>query len=68
MLVVVLAGINDALRKQGVREGDTVCVSEMEMDWSDDKSEKTLYGEFMVERKASGRVAQGSARWPHKGI
>lgn len=66
--VLEASGINDALRKQGVREGDTVCVSEMEMDWSDDKSEKTLYGEFMVERKASGRVAQGSARWPHKGI
>ncbi|KAK9810624.1 hypothetical protein WJX73_005554 [Symbiochloris irregularis] len=66
--VLEASGINAELRNQGVQEQDTVCIGEhTELEWSDDQSEKSLYGVWMDERKAQGRVMQGSARWPHKG-
>ncbi|KAK9824623.1 hypothetical protein WJX72_011807 [[Myrmecia] bisecta] len=66
--VMDVAGINKALRAKGILEGDTVLVGEdIELEWADDQSEGALFEAWMTERKAKGRVAQGSARWPHIG-
>ena len=56
------AGISDALRKAGVVEGETVCIGEVEMEWSDDQSEGSVYGAWLESQK--GRARQGGARWP----
>jgi GTP-binding protein len=61
------SGISNALRHQGVREGDTVRVGGGEFAWSDDRSDGALYDAWMAGRKEEGRVMQGSARWPHAG-
>lgn len=61
------AGVNKALKAKGVQEGDTVVVGGMELEWSDNQSEGALYEAWLTDRKAKGRVAQGSARWPHIG-
>lgn len=64
---VLLAGINRALKREGVAEGNTVLIGDAEMSWSDNQSEAALYQAWMADRKAKGRVAQGGARWPHEG-
>ena len=61
------AGINKALKKQGVTEGDTVLIGEAELAWSDNQSEAALYEAWLSDRKAKGKVGQGQARWPHQG-
>lgn len=61
------AGINKALKKKGVLEGDTVVFGEMELEWSDDQSEGAIYGRWLDERKAQGKPLMGTARWPHAG-
>ena len=43
-------------------EGDTVCIGELEMEWSADRSQTSLYGAWLDSQKGRGR--QGSARWP----
>ncbi|KAL0024046.1 hypothetical protein WJX77_011544 [Trebouxia sp. C0004] len=65
--VLEAAGINKALKKQGVTEGDTVLVGEAELAWSDNQSEAALYDAWLSDRKAKGKVGQGQARWPHQG-
>jgi hypothetical protein len=56
-----------ACQARGIAEGDTVIVGEFDFEWSDDQSEGRLYDAWLSDRKARGRVAQGSARWPHMG-
>lgn len=65
--VVLHAGINKALKKKGVAEGDTVLIGEVELAWSDNQSEAALYDAWVSDRKAKGKVAQGASRWPHPG-
>lgn len=65
--VLEAAGINKALKKQGVTEGDTVLIGEAELAWSDNQSEAALYEAWLSDRKAKGKVGQGQARWPHQG-
>lgn len=59
------AGVNKELKKQGIVEGDTVVIGEIQLEWSDDQSQGALYGRFLDERKAKGLGQRGSARWPH---
>ena len=65
--VLEAAGIANSLRARGVREGDTVLVGGVELVWSDDRSEAALFEGWLAERKAAGRVTQGSHAWPHAG-
>jgi GTPase len=65
--VLEAAGIAGSLRARGVREGDTVIVGGAELVWSDDRSEAALFEGWLADRKATGRVAQGSHAWPHAG-
>lgn len=65
--VLEASGISKALRKRGVQEGDTVVIGEIELLWTDDQSEGTLYDSWAAERRSQGRVLQGTARWPHAG-
>jgi len=61
------AGINKALKKEGVTEGDTVLIGEAELAWSHNQTEAALYEAWLSDRKAKGKVGQGQARWPHQG-
>lgn len=65
--VLEAAGINKALKRRGVAEGDMVLIGEAELAWSDNQSEAALYDAWLSDRKARGKVAQGAARWPHQG-
>jgi GTP-binding protein len=65
--VLEAAGIANSLRARGVKEGDTVIVGGAELVWSDDRSEAALFEGWLSERKAAGRVTQGSHAWPHAG-
>ncbi|KAL0053951.1 hypothetical protein WJX82_001595 [Trebouxia sp. C0006] len=65
--VLEAAGINKALKKEGVTEGDTVLIGEAELAWSHNQSEAALYEAWLSDRKAKGKVGQGQARWPHQG-
>ena len=67
MPVLGRAGINKALRKRGILEGDMVIIGDTELQWSEDQSEAALFGAWLDDRRAKGRVAQGKARWPHAG-
>lgn len=61
------AGINKALKRQGIADGDTVIIGDAELAWSDNQSEAALYDAWVSDRKAKGKVAQGASRWPHPG-
>lgn len=65
--VLEVTGIANSLRARGVKEGDTVIVGGAELVWSDDRSEAALFEGWLSERKAAGRVTQGSHAWPHAG-
>ena len=65
--VLEASGIVDELKAQGVEPGDTVSVGGNEFLWSDDRSDGALYEAWMTDRRASGRVLQGSHAWPHAG-
>nr|ANZ78882.1 chloroplast Obg GTPase [Dendrobium officinale] len=52
-------GVNKALRKGGVREGDTVIVGEMEMVWNDGNEQPGPSG--------TKKGVSGSVRWPQFG-
>ena len=65
--VLEASGIVDELKAQGVKPGDTVSVGGNEFLWSDDRSDGALYEAWMTDRRASGRVLQGSHAWPHAG-
>ena len=65
--VLEASGIVDELKAQGVEPGDTVSVGGNEFLWSDDRSDGALYEAWMTDRRASGRVMQGSHAWPHAG-
>ena len=65
--VTLHAGINKALKRHGIVEGDMVTIGEAELTWSDNQSEAALYDAWVSDRKAKGKVAQGSSRWPHPG-
>lgn len=65
--VLEAAGINKALKKKGVAEGDTVIIGDVELAWSDNQSEAALYDAWVSDRKAKGKVVQGVSRWPHPG-
>ena len=65
--VLEASGIVDELKAQGVQPGDTVSVGGNEFLWSDDRSDGALYEAWMTDRRASGRVLQGSHAWPHAG-
>ena len=47
-----------------MQEGDTVCIGDLEMEWSNDRSQTSLYGAWLESQKGRGR--QGSARWPRE--
>ncbi|KAL4858432.1 putative GTP-binding protein [Chlorella vulgaris] len=63
--VLVAGGIDSALQAQGVMDGDTVVIGDLEFDYSSDKSEAGMYDRWFKERKAAGIVGRGQARWPH---
>ena len=65
--VVYTAGINKALKKQEIKEGDTVQLGSIELIWSDNQSESAMYQAWLDDRKAKGKIPQGSARWPYSG-
>ncbi len=44
-----------------------VIIGDTELQWSEDQSEAALFGAWLDDRRAKGRVAQGKARWPHAG-
>ena len=67
LTAVHYAGINKALKRQGITEGDTVIVGDAELAWSDNQSEAALYDAWVSDRRAKGKVAQGASRWPHPG-
>ncbi|PKA62258.1 Developmentally regulated G-protein 2 [Apostasia shenzhenica] len=52
-------GVNRALLKQGVKEGDTVIVGEMEMVWHNENEQTEALG--------SKKGISGSVRWPQLG-
>eukprot|EP00877_Chromochloris_zofingiensis_P006026 jgi/Chrzof1/1677/Cz10g16250.t1 len=65
--ILEVSGINEALRKAGIQEGDTVVLGEeSEFVWSDEKSESALYGAWLEDMQARGRVRAGKSRWPGK--
>lgn len=54
-----VAGVTSELRKQGIKEGDTVAIGDvMEFDWSDNRSQRALYEAWDTQR---------TARKPHAG-
>jgi hypothetical protein len=55
--VLQASGVNQALRDQGVREGDTVVVGQMEFNWKDSDDIANL-GDWK-------RGPRGSKVWPH---
>ena len=59
------AGINKALKKEGVAEGNTVQIADTELLWSDNQSEAALYEAWLSDRKAKGKIAKGRAILPH---
>lgn len=63
--VLVAAGIDSALTARGVMEGDTVVIGDLEFEYSCDKSESGMFDRWYKERRASGIVGKGQARWPH---
>lgn len=65
--VLEASGIVDELKAHGVKPGDTVSVGGNEFLWSDDRSDGALFEAWMTDRRASGRVMQGSHAWPHGG-
>lgn len=58
------AGINQALRARGIKEGDTVVINESEFNWQDDQSDHAMYQAFIDDMKMRGKNIQGVARWP----
>ena len=64
---IIPTGINRALRQKGIKEGDTVVIGELELEWSDDQSEGAIYGRWLDDVKAEGKALRGSSRWPHAG-
>lgn len=65
--VLEAAGVISALKAQGIEEGDTVVIGNMEFEHSNDNSEGAIYEKWYEQRRASGIAARGSARWPHAG-
>lgn len=65
--VLDASGINNALRKKGIKEGDTVVIGEMELEWSEDQSEGAVYKRWHEQQKAQGRPLRGTSSWPHAG-
>ena len=63
--VLKASGINAALLAQGVREGDSVVIGEVEFVYSEDQSEQALFSKWYQDRRANGIVGRGQARWPH---
>lgn len=63
--VLVASGIDGALRKQGVIDGDTVVIGDLEFEYDSDRSEAGMYEKWFQERRAAGIVGKGQARWPH---
>lgn len=61
------SGVTKALRGAGVKEGDTVVIGDMEMEWSNDQSEGALFDRWENNQRAMGRPGKGMARWPHRG-
>ncbi len=64
--VLQAAGVTKALRAAGVKEGDSVVIGDMEMEWSDDQSDAALYDRWANNQRALGKPGKGMARWPHK--
>jgi hypothetical protein len=42
------SGIFKALKKRGIKEGDTVVIGQMETLWSDDQSDRALFKAWKV--------------------
>lgn len=55
--VLIASGVNRSLREQGVKEGDTVIVGQMEFHWKDSDDVNNL-GDWK-------RSPRGSKVWPH---
>lgn len=60
--VLEAAGVAKQLRKAGVVEGDTVVIGQMEMQWSEDRSERALFDSW--QRLRGDAPLQGSRAWP----
>ena len=58
--------MNIALRKKGVKQGDTVVVVEMAFEWQDEQDDAMLYDAWLDDQKAQGLPGQGGAHWPRK--
>jgi hypothetical protein len=65
--VLEAAGVVKALEARRVMDGDIVVIGDVEFEWSSDRSEGKLFEQWQADRKQQGKVAQGSARWPHPG-
>lgn len=60
--VLKRVGIFKALKKRGIKEGDTVVIGQMETLWSDDQSDRALFKAWKEMREGQGEI--GAARWP----
>ena len=63
--VLDVSGISGALRAKGIKEGDTVVINDMELAWSEDRSDGGMYQAWIDDMKGRGRVRQGASKWPH---
>lgn len=62
------AGINDALVRAGVKEGDTVVIGDAEFEWTPPDAEArrgVSYGAWLATRRDAGVAPRGAAKWPH---
>ena len=51
-------------KPQGIREGDSVVISDSEFEWQDDQSQGALYEAYVQDMRARGQTLQGGAHWP----
>jgi GTP-binding protein len=58
-------GVWTALRAAGCKEGDTVVVGAMEMEWQEQDDPGELYDNWR--RSGLGRTTRGARHWPHAG-
>ena len=58
-------GVWTALRAAGCKEGDTVVVGSMEMEWQEQDDPGELYDNWR--RSGLGRTTRGARHWPHAG-
>ena len=62
--VLVVAGVNQALKIRGVRAGDTVVLGAAEFEWSDAQNDAEMYTSWFDDMRARGKTIPGSSHWP----